>query len=91
MQMQMDTCCFRNNRIGRRDNISPEMAGKVTEVLDEEGQLVKGRRPASSPWTTACLRRSVKVAQRGVDLAHQSPVNGSEPLSLSRRRSTMPH
>jgi HlyD family secretion protein len=64
-------------------NVSPQMAGKVKEVLFDEGQSVKkGDRILSLDDSLLAAQR--EVAQRGVDSAHQALLTAQSAFALSQ-------
>ena len=64
-------------------NVSPQMAGKVKEVLFDEGQPVKkGDTLLSLDDTLLAAQR--EVAQRGVDSAHQALLTAQSAYNLSQ-------
>jgi HlyD family secretion protein len=64
-------------------NVSPQMAGKVKEVLFEEGQSVRMGDPLLS-LDDAMLAAQREVAQRGVDSAHQALLTAQSAYNLSQ-------
>jgi HlyD family secretion protein len=64
-------------------NVSPQMAGKVKEVLSEEGQPVKMGDPLLS-LDDSLLSAQREVAQRGVDSAHQSFLTAQSAYNLAQ-------
>jgi multidrug resistance efflux pump len=64
-------------------NVSPQMAGRVKEVLFEEGQPVKLGDPLLS-LDDSLLAAQREVAQRGVDSAHQALITAQSAFALSQ-------
>ena len=64
-------------------NVSPQMAGKVKEVLVEEGQPVKMGDPLLS-LDDSLLAAQREVAQRGVDSAHQALLTTQSAYNLAQ-------
>src|SRR5215207_6643649 len=64
-------------------NVSPEMAGKVKEVLAEEGQSVKTGDPLLS-WAESLLGAQRMVAQSGVDAARSALLTDQSAYSLAQ-------
>ncbi|HEX9388921.1 MAG TPA: efflux RND transporter periplasmic adaptor subunit [Anaerolineales bacterium] len=64
-------------------NVSPQMAGRVQEVLFEEGQPVKMGDPLLS-LDDSLLAAQREVAQRGVDSAHQALLTAQSAYNLGQ-------
>jgi HlyD family secretion protein len=64
-------------------NVSPQMAGRVKEVLSEEGQPVKMGDPLLS-LDDSLLSAQREVAQRGVDSAHQAFLTAQSAYNLAQ-------
>ena len=64
-------------------NVSPQMAGKVKEVLFEEGQPVKMGDPLLS-LDDSLLAAQRDVAQRGVDSAHNALLTAQSAYNLAQ-------
>jgi multidrug resistance efflux pump len=64
-------------------NVSPQMAGRVKEVLFEEGQPVKMGDPLLS-LDDSLLAAQREVAQRGVDSAHQALFTAQSAYNLAQ-------
>jgi HlyD family secretion protein len=64
-------------------NVSPQMAGRVKEVLFEEGQPVK-KGVALLSLDDSLLAAQREVAQRGVDSAHQALLTAQSAFALSQ-------
>jgi HlyD family secretion protein len=64
-------------------NISPEMAGKVKEVLVDEGQSVKAGAPLLA-LDDSLLAAQRKVAQSGVDSAHSALTMAQSAYGLTQ-------
>ncbi len=64
-------------------NVSPQMAGKVAEVLVEEGQPVKTGDPLLS-LDDSLLAAQRQVAQSGVDSAHNTLVMAQSSYGLAQ-------
>ena len=64
-------------------NVSPQMAGKVKEVLFDEGQPVKMGDPLLS-LDDSLLAAQREVAQRGVDSAHQALLTAQSAYNLAQ-------
>ena len=64
-------------------NVSPEMAGRVKEVLAEEGQAVKKGDPVLI-LDESLLNAQRQVAQSGVDAAHSALLNAQNAAALAQ-------
>jgi membrane fusion protein YbhG len=64
-------------------NVSPQMAGKVQEVLFDEGQSVK-KGDLILSLDDSLLAAQREVAQRGVDSAHQALLTAQSAFALSQ-------
>jgi HlyD family secretion protein len=64
-------------------NVSPQMAGRVKEVLFEEGQPVKMGDPLLS-LDDSLLAAQREVAQRGVDSAHNALLTAQSAFNLAQ-------
>jgi len=64
-------------------NVSPQMAGRVKEVLFDEGQPVK-KGDALLSIDDSLLAAQREVAQRGVDSAHQALLTAQSAFALSQ-------
>jgi HlyD family secretion protein len=64
-------------------NVSPQLAGRVKEVLFEEGQPVKMGDPLLS-LDDSLLAAQREVAQRGVDSAHQALLTAQSAYNLAQ-------
>ena len=64
-------------------NVSPQMAGKVQEVLFDEGQSVK-KGDLILSLDDSLLAAQREVAQRGVDSAHQALLTAQSAYALSQ-------
>ena len=64
-------------------NVSPQMAGKVKEVLFDEGQPVKMGDPLLS-LDDSLLTAQRQVAQSGVDSAHQALLTAQSAYNLAQ-------
>ena len=64
-------------------NVSPQMAGKVQEVLFDEGQSVK-KGDLILSLDDSLLAAQREVAQRGVDSAHQALLTAQSAFALAQ-------
>jgi HlyD family secretion protein len=64
-------------------NVSPQLAGRVKEVIFEEGQPVKKGDPLLT-LDESLLAAQREVAQRGVDSAHQALLTAQSAYNLAR-------
>jgi len=64
-------------------NVSPQLAGRVKEVLFAEGQAVKKGDPLLS-LDDSLLAAQREVAQRGVDSAHQALLTAQSAYNLAQ-------
>src|SRR5215216_618992 len=64
-------------------NVSPQMAGKVKEVLVDEGKSVK-KGDLILSLDDSLLAAQREVAQRGVDSAHQALLTAQSAFALSQ-------
>jgi HlyD family secretion protein len=64
-------------------NVSPQLAGRVKEVLFEEGQPVRKGDPLLT-LDESLLAAQREVAQRGVDSAHQALLTAQSAYNLAR-------
>ena len=64
-------------------NVSPEMAGKVKEVLVDEGQSIKKDAPLLV-LDDSLLTAQQQVAQRGVDSAHNALLTAQSAYNLAQ-------